>query len=692
MATIIGSTSSSLWSFKLEVVENSTSVANNSSKVTVTAYLGRPASAGGSYLYGANISCSVSVTGVSAKTITYNNSDQVNIAAGGWLSLGSVVFDNVPHDANGSKTVTVSANFTSDISPASGSASGSVKLTDIARASTFTIDKTKVYANGKDAITVTINSKNTAYRHTITVAMGGLNQTFSVAAGVSKYAFTVPYDWLNGIPAQESSDVTDIVLTTYNGTTLVGSNNSPKCFTVWCPDDVVPVISSVTLTGNNLRDGVYVQGKSTATIKTVAGGVYGSKIISCYCMVDGVQYTGTEFTTAAFKSHGAYNLTVTVTDGRGRSASKPVTAFTVYEYKPPYITSFTAERQSDGTTVIAKLVGGVSSLNNKNTKSFTVNLNGKTLSVSSSDYTVNGSVTFTGVDTDKTFVATARVADYYGDSAAVTKPVVVSTESVTMDFHYSGKGVAFGKVSEEERLLDVEWALKSPSVDNLLGGYGLDIPANSDLNAPDYVNVGNYVCSWNTTAATLVNSPTTNAFKMIVSNVLGKDLKPVAGGYLYIVREITDIYGYRYSQFVHCNGASDWTFGTWNVELDTAHIRDYIIERGTSGMWTYRKWYSGLAECWGAYTHNVTAWSTWGSMYYADPLSARVDYPFAFKDRPIENVSLKGGSLAGWLYVEGGGYSLNTSTQTAQYGICRPTISTQTASFTLDFNIIGKWK
>lgn len=26
---------------------------------------------------------------------------------------------------------------------------------------------------------------------------------------------------------------------------------------------------------------------------------------------------------------------------------------------------------------------------------------------------------------------------------------------------------------------------------------------------------------------------------------------------------------------------------------------DYIVEQGTSGIWTYRKWNSGIAECWG---------------------------------------------------------------------------------------------
>ena len=315
MTTINGSTNTSVWSFKLEVVENNTSVANNSSKVTVTAYIGRPSSAGASYLYGANISCPVSVTGCASKTITYNNSGQVNVAAGGWISIGSVVFDNVPHDTNGSKTVTVSATFTSNISPASGSASGSVKLTDIARASTFTIDKTSINANNSDKITVTINAKNTAYKHTVLVAFGSsYSQTFNVAAGVTTQSFTIPYEWLNGIPAQESSSNTNIILSTYNGTTLVGTASLPGGFTINCPSNVNPTISSVTIVGVNLRDGVYVQGKSAATVTTVAGGSYGSYITGYSCEVDGVKYTKNTFTTAALKNAADYTITVTVTD------------------------------------------------------------------------------------------------------------------------------------------------------------------------------------------------------------------------------------------------------------------------------------------------------------------------------------------------------------------------------------------
>lgn len=34
-------------------------------------------------------------------------------------------------------------------------------------------------------------------------------------------------------------------------------------------------------------------------------------------------------------------------------------------------------------------------------------------------------------------------------------------------------------------------------------------------------------------------------------------------------------------------------------------ITDYVVEQGTSGIWTYRKWNSGVAECWGATSVDV---------------------------------------------------------------------------------------
>ena len=37
----------------------------------------------------------------------------------------------------------------------------------------------------------------------------------------------------------------------------------------------------------------------------------------------------------------------------------------------------------------------------------------------------------------------------------------------------------------------------------------------------------------------------------------------------------------------------------------TQAMADYIVEQGTSGIWTYRKWNSGIAEFWGYYSKTV---------------------------------------------------------------------------------------
>ena len=60
---------------------------------------------------------------------------------------------------------------------------------------------------------------------------------------------------------------------------------------------------------------------------------------------------------------------------------------------------------------------------------------------------------------------------------------------------------------------------------------------------------------------------------------------------------------------------------------------DYVIEEGSSGIWTYRKWASGIAECWG--TKGIfTPFSEDNTMAIAI-----VDLPFAFVPDPMINCS-----------------------------------------------------
>ncbi len=38
---------------------------------------------------------------------------------------------------------------------------------------------------------------------------------------------------------------------------------------------------------------------------------------------------------------------------------------------------------------------------------------------------------------------------------------------------------------------------------------------------------------------------------------------------------------------------------------------DWIVEQGTEGIWTYRKWNSGIAECWGLAEISGLTWSSY---------------------------------------------------------------------------------
>ena len=45
-------------------------------------------------------------------------------------------------------------------------------------------------------------------------------------------------------------------------------------------------------------------------------------------------------------------------------------------------------------------------------------------------------------------------------------------------------------------------------------------------------------------------------------------------------------------------------------------INDFVIELSSSGIWTYRKWNSGIAECWASKNcGNVAITTAWGNLY-----------------------------------------------------------------------------
>ena len=63
---------------------------------------------------------------------------------------------------------------------------------------------------------------------------------------------------------------------------------------------------------------------------------------------------------------------------------------------------------------------------------------------------------------------------------------------------------------------------------------------------------------------------------------------------------------------------------------------DYVVEQNTSGDWTYRKWNSGIAECWKRMT--VTEAGAGGEYIF------NLSYPFSFSALPMVNINGRVGS------------------------------------------------
>ena len=48
----------------------------------------------------------------------------------------------------------------------------------------------------------------------------------------------------------------------------------------------------------------------------------------------------------------------------------------------------------------------------------------------------------------------------------------------------------------------------------------------------------------------------------------------------------------------------------WGIKFGPYSMQDFVVEQGTSGIWTYRKWASGVAECWGQPSKSVASSGT----------------------------------------------------------------------------------
>ena len=123
-------------------------------------------------------------------------------------------------------------------------------------------------------------------------------------------------------------------------------------------------------------------------------------------------------------------------------------------------------------------------------------------------------------------------------------------------------------------------------------------------------------------------------------------------------------------------------------------INDFVVAQGRSGIWTYRKWRNGFAECWCTTSNNVAANTKWGNAYYSQYLQGGYALPFTFietgdfQDAPQGFVEIQ---TAGGNYSFQVANSCTTTNAPKGYVMC-PIQHNDSIQVLFSFYIRGRWK
>lgn len=119
---------------------------------------------------------------------------------------------------------------------------------------------------------------------------------------------------------------------------------------------------------------------------------------------------------------------------------------------------------------------------------------------------------------------------------------------------------------------------------------------------------------------------------------------------------------------------------------------DYVISFGVNKGWTYQKWKSGIATCYGTFDFTTTVQTPVGDslLYQSSSAMNAIEYPFKFVDVPSESVSVAspGGHLV-WLAAT---KNLNTSDASAVYSLISPDKLTDSATYRITLRAEGRFR
>ena len=489
----------------------------------------------------------------------------------------------IDHESDGSKTFTVSA-FSGWLygngdynAPAQ-----SFELPTIPRA---TVPSMGAATIGEE-VTISLPRASGTFTHTLTYSFGSASGTIGSALGTSA-VWRLPESLAAQIPHDPGGTGT-LTCVTYSGSTLIGSKTI--AFTASVPGSMKPALTpgwaTVTYDNSGTKASAiraWVQGYSKARAE------FDDSRITCKqgASVRGysITYLGKTVSESPYRTEtiGGTAATVrcTVTDSRGLSAYEDF-EIAIHPYAPPALTGARLYRadgdgaaSDSGTHIAGRATANYSSIGGENAaaiRGYWKAVGGSYGSGEALSSGVTGIISGSAViSTERSYVAKLVITDSLGNTAEFEDSI--PTERVAFHLKEGGNGAAFGKAAETEYVLELaeDWELKGGKK---AGAGILQTTAATDLNAA--------------------------AEKIAVLDGDGT---------------------VRYRTPAELR--ADLGYG------------DYVLEQGTSGIWAYRKWASGVAECWLESELHLTGSTPVAYMnnsaYYSDVF---FDSPLTFKTRP----------------------------------------------------------
>lgn len=609
-------------------------------------------------------------------------SNYITIKYGEWAAAITLTA-TVAHNSDGSKSVFISGEGGIDGTTLSSTdCSATVTLDTIPRASTISSVSNRTLGN---ACKVKWYPKSASFRYKLKFTLGDFSYTTGAIYPnqTTLYAYegyTIPLTVANQITNATKGTMT-VTLYTYSdsgATKQVGSADSAT-FTVTVPNNssTKPTVTLVLEPVSALDEAfssLYIQGKSKVKATTLtATGKYGATIESYSLTVLGNSYSS-PYESDYLETSGTVKVKAKVTDSRGYY-TEVTEDITVIPYNDPNVLPASGESgvvcarcYADGTIaedgqylrIIAKrsystVTTEDGEQNNfcdiryryrpESTKTYSdwiTLLSGEDIDADTVD---SGAIADVVSSTTTAYIIQVGVIDDVGGANAYQVSIPTAFATIDIPKAYGGRSIGIFRFAaeptdENDKRVDIDGFVHGGGIDNLTLGTMLTATEEAPITLADILTPGCYYSPNAANSQYITDSPyTEGGFGLEVRELQHKDYKRQT------------MYLGRTTMWRHYNGSewSDWV----QVVVSTGFgsiCTDFVIEQGTSGGWTYKKWKGGTYEMYGLFEVTATSSDINGTLYRTNAI--QVATPFKISDDAVVT-----GTATGHYWLTNGVYA-----------------------------------